>query len=222
MKILVTGGAGFIGSAFVRKILSDTEFHVVNMDKLTYAASPEALSDISDDPRYGFERGDISDRDAVRRVIRDCQPVAIVNLAAETHVDRSIDRPVDLIETNVFGTFRLLESSTEYWRELDRDARERFRFLQGSTDEVFGALGALGEFDDDSPYRPNSPYAASKASADHLVRAWFHTYGLPTIITHSTNTYGPFQFPEKLIPIVITKALGDVPPNVEKCEIGIV
>ena len=211
MKIMVTGGAGFIGSAFVRKVLADTDSRIVNMDKLTYASSPESLAEVAGHPRYDFERGDISDRCTVSNIIRGFRPDAIVNLAAETNVDRSIDGPADFIQTNVLGAFCLLECTMEYWQNLDRQARERFRFLHVSTDEVFGSLGPEGSFCPDSPYRPNSPYAASKAAADHLVRAWFRTYGLPTIVTNSSNNYGPFQFPEKLIPVVITKALTGQP-----------
>ncbi len=210
-KVLVTGGAGFIGSAFVRRTLNATEFSIVNVDKLTYAASPEALSDVASHPRYGFEKADIADAQAMRRILRDHRPDAIINLAAETHVDRSIDGPADFIRTNVVGTFTLLEAALDYWTSLKEKDRTAFRFVQVSTDEVFGSLGPDGRFSADSPHRPNSPYAASKASADHLTRAWFRTYGLPTVTSHSSNNYGPFQFPEKLIPLVVDKALAGEP-----------
>lgn len=207
MKILVTGGAGFIGSALVRRIIADGRHGVVNVDALTYAASPEALVSVASDPRYAFERADIADGEAMRGIFARHQPDAVIALAAESHVDRSIDGPAPFIRTNIVGTFTLLEAATAYWQTLDPAARAGFRFLHVSTDEVFGSLGAEGRFADDSPYRPNSPYAASKASADHLVRAWHKTYRLPAIVTNSSNNFGPFQFPEKLIPLTISRAL---------------
>lgn len=215
MKILITGGAGFIGSALVRKIIRETDFDVVNIDKLTYAAVPGALESVTSNPqfnsRYRHVRADIADRDAVDKTFREFRPDAIVHLAAETHVDRSIDEPAAFIKTNIVGTYTLLEAASDYWSGLDDKAREKFRFVNVSTDEVFGSLGVQGRFDHNSPYRPNSPYAASKASADHLARAWLQTYGLPIVVTNSSNNYGPFQFPEKLIPVIIGKALAEEP-----------
>jgi dTDP-glucose 4,6-dehydratase len=207
MRILVTGGAGFIGSALIRHLIRDTAHGVINLDKLTYAASPEALVEVAGDPRYAFEQADIADRAAVDRILKTHRPEAIVNLAAETHVDRSIDAPAPFIHTNVVGTVTLLEAVTDYWRALPAERRNAFRVLHVSTDEVFGALGREGSFTEVSPYRPNSPYAASKASSDHFVRAWHETYGLPVLISNCGNNYGPFQFPEKLMPLAILKAL---------------
>ena len=207
MKILVTGGAGFIGSALVRRIIADGHHDVVNVDLLTYAASPEALVSAASSPRYAFEHADIADPDAMRAIFARHQPGAVIALAAESHVDRSIDGPAPFIRTNIVGTFTLLEAATAHWQGLSPDDRAGFRFLHVSTDEVFGSLGAEGRFADDSPYRPNSPYAASKAAADHLVRAWHKTYRLPAIVTNSSNNFGPFQFPEKLIPLTISRAL---------------
>jgi dTDP-glucose 4,6-dehydratase len=207
MRILVTGGAGFIGSALIRHLIRDTEHSVVNLDKLTYAASPDALSDIDSGKRYIFEQADIADRAAVTRILGEHRPDAIVNLAAETHVDRSIDAPAPFLQTNVVGTVTLLEAATAYWRALVPSKQMKFRLLHVSTDEVFGALGHDGVFTEASPYRPSSPYAASKASSDHFVRAWYATYGFPALISNCGNNYGPFQFPEKLIPLVIIKAL---------------
>jgi len=206
VKILVTGGAGFIGSALVRRIIADGQHEVVNADKLTYAASPEALAAVQGASGYRFERADITDALAMGSLFKTYRPDAVITLAAESHVDRSIDGPAPFIYTNIVGTFTLLEAATSYWNSLTGTAKDRFRFLQVSTDEVFGSLGAEGRFEDDSPYRPNSPYAASKAAADHLVRAWHRTYGLPAIVTNSSNNFGPFQFPEKLIPLTITRA----------------
>jgi dTDP-glucose 4,6-dehydratase len=207
MKILVTGGFGFIGSAFVRFLMRHTKVAIVNVDKLTYAASPEALEEALGHPRHVHERADIVDGAAMTAILDRHKPDAIVHLAAESHVDRSIDKPAAFIETNVVGTYTLLEAARTYWQALDAARRARFRFHHVSTDEVFGSLGETGRFDENTAYRPNSPYAASKASSDHLARAWRHTFGLPVILTNCTNNYGPWQFPEKLIPLVILNAL---------------
>ncbi|HEY9548246.1 MAG TPA: dTDP-glucose 4,6-dehydratase [Kiloniellaceae bacterium] len=207
MKVLVTGGAGFIGSTVIRHLIRDHEAAVVNVDKLTYAAMPEALEDVAESPRYAFAKADICDGPALRRVFAEQRPDAVMHLAAESHVDRSIDDAADFVQTNVVGTFRLLETATAWWRELEGGARRDFRFHQVSTDEVFGSLGAKGLFTEETPYRPNSPYSASKAAADHFVRAWHHTYGLPVVTSNCSNNYGPYQFPEKLIPLMILSAL---------------
>jgi len=211
MTVLITGGAGFIGSAVVRLLIGETEIRVVNVDKLTYAACPEALAKVSDHPRYAFEKVDICDREALSKVFAAHRPDAIMHLAAESHVDRSIDGPMDFMTTNVVGTATLLEVARAYWSELEEEAARRFRFHHVSTDEVFGSLGAKGRFTEESDYRPNSPYSASKAGADHLVRAWGATYGLPIIITNCSNNYGPWQFPEKLIPLMTISALSGQP-----------
>ena len=205
--ILVTGGAGFIGSNFVRHVLARTSGKVVVVDKLTYAGSLLNLAGVIDDPRVTFIKADIADRVAMGAAFTDHRPAAVVNFAAETHVDRSIDGPMPFIDTNIVGTFVLLEAALALTRAQPADERKAFRFLHVSTDEVYGSLGSEGLFREDTPYAPNSPYAASKASADHLVRAYFHTYGLPTIITNCSNNYGPYQFPEKLIPLMILNAL---------------
>ena len=205
-RFLVTGGAGFIGSAFVRRAVRDGH-HVLNLDKLTYAGSLLSVAEVSGSPAHEHVRGDITDRALVRSLLARFRPTALVHLAAESHVDRSIDAPAAFIETNVVGTFALLAEALEFWRALPAPDAERFRFVHVSTDEVFGSLGTSGRFDERSPYQPNSPYSASKAGADHLVRAWFHTYGLPVVTTNCTNNYGPYQFPEKLIPLVILRAL---------------
>lgn len=207
-RLLVTGGAGFIGSALVRRAVR-AGCHVLNLDKLTYAGSPSTVAEVADEPNYEFVHGDIADRALVRALLERFRPTAVVHLAAESHVDRSIDGPAAFIETNVIGTFVLLDEALAYHRELTAGTSQRFRFLHVSTDEVFGSLGAEGSFDESSPHRPNSPYSASKAAADHLARAWFHTYGLPVVTTNCTNNYGPFQFPEKLIPLTILRALDD-------------
>ncbi len=204
---IVTGGAGFIGSNFVRACLDRTEVRVLVLDKLTYAGNLESLEDCRADPRFEFVRGDIADREIVRRLIAEKQPSAILNFAAETHVDRSIDEPEAFVRTNVMGTFVLLDESRIYWKALPEAEKARFRFLQVSTDEVYGSLGEDGAFRETTPVCPSSPYSASKASADHFVRAFFATYGLPTLITNCSNNYGPFQFPEKLIPLMILNAL---------------
>lgn len=210
--LLVTGGAGFIGSALIRQLIEETESKVVNVDALTYAGSLESLSAARRSPRHVFERADIRDRRALERIFAEHRPDAVVHLAAETHVDRSIEAPAAFVETNVAGTFSLLEAARGYWRALEDAPRERFRFLHVSTDEVYGELGpADAAFTETSRYAPSSPYAASKAAADHLVRAWHRTYGLPVLVTHCCNNYGPYQFPEKLVPLVITNALAGEP-----------
>jgi len=205
--VLITGGAGFIGSNLVRHLLAHTSDHLVIVDKLTYAGSLLNIEDAVKDPRVTFLRVDIGDRAAMDRVFREHRPSAVLNLAAETHVDRSIDGPRAFIDTNVVGTLTLLESARAHWDASSAAERAAFRFLHVSTDEVYGTLGAAGLFSEETPYAPNSPYAASKASADHIVRAYLHTYGLPVIITNCSNNYGPYQFPEKLIPLMILNAL---------------
>ena len=204
MKLLVTGGAGFIGSAFIREAIS-RGLHVLNVDALTYASSLENLSSIESHPAYSFKKIDITDRASIDAAINDYEPDAIVHLAAESHVDRSIEGPLSFIQTNIIGTYNLLESSRAYWQK--NNYLSQFKFLHVSTDEVFGSLGDQGLFNEDSAYLPNSPYSASKASSDHLVRAWGETYGLPVLITNCSNNYGPFQFPEKLIPVTIMSAI---------------
>ena len=204
---LVTGGAGFIGSAVVRNLILNTDNQVINLDKLTYAGNLDCLSQIESNPRYQFYHGDITDEKTVSSIIQKHRPDIIMHLAAETHVDRSIHGPSDFIQTNIVGTFTLLDAALEYWAGLDAYKKDKFRFHHVSTDEVFGTLGEEGLFVESSPYEPNSPYSASKASSDHLVRAWNKTYGLPVLITNCSNNYGPYQFPEKLIPLVIMNAL---------------
>jgi dTDP-glucose 4,6-dehydratase len=205
--ILVTGGAGFIGSAVVRQIIAHTAHRVVNVDSLTYAGNLDSLRQVEDDPRYVFEHVDIRDRDGVRRLFDEHLPDAVLHLAAESHVDRSIDGPSDFVHTNVVGTFHLLEESRRHWQRLADPAKEGFRFVHVSTDEVFGSLGAEGLFDESTPYDPSSPYSATKAASDHLARAWHRTFGLPALVTNCSNNYGPYQFPEKLIPLMILNAL---------------
>jgi len=205
--ILVTGGAGFIGSNYVRQRLAAGSDPVAVLDKLTYAGCRENLPTETETPHLRFIEGDIADAECVARVFAEYRPETVVNFAAESHVDRSIDSPRPFVATNIDGTFELLEASRRQWDGLDADARARFRFLHVSTDEVFGSLGADGLFSEQTPYAPNSPYAASKASADHLVRAYHRTYGLPALITNCSNNYGPYQFPEKLIPLMILNAL---------------
>lgn len=211
MKVLITGGCGFIGSAVIRYLMSETQASVVNVDKLTYAAVPGALAAVEGNPRYAFEHVDICDNAEVRRVFAEHRPDAVMHLAAESHVDRSIDRPSDFIQTNIVGTATLLQNALAYWQSLEGTAREAFRFHHVSTDEVFGSLGESGLFTEESAYQPNSPYSASKASSDHLVRAWHHTFGLPTVTSNCSNNYGLFQFPEKLIPLMITNAMQGKP-----------
>ena len=210
--ILVTGGAGFIGSNFIHAWLAQTNEAVINLDKLTYAANPENLSVFQSDTRYRLIQGDIGDRELVGQLLNDHKPRAVINFAAESHVDRSILGPTQFITTNINGTFHLLESVRGFWETLPTDAKNDFRFLHVSTDEVYGSLAPNDPaFRETNPHQPNSPYAASKAASDHLVRAWHHTYGLPVLTTNCSNNYGPFHFPEKLIPLVILNALGGKP-----------
>ncbi len=209
--ILVTGGAGFIGGNFVHFLLRETDVQVVTLDKLTYAGNLDTLAPLAGNPRHVFVQGDIGDRGLVGRLLADYAVDAVVNFAAESHVDRSIDGPAAFVETNVLGTFNLLDCARAYWSGLGLEGRGGFRFLHVSTDEVYGSLGPTGRFVETTPYAPNSPYSASKAASDHLVRAWFHTYGLPVLTTNCSNNYGPYQFPEKLIPLVALKALAGEP-----------
>jgi len=210
-KIVVTGGAGFIGSAVCRYLVKEKGSAVLNLDKLTYAGVPESLREIEDSGLYSFERADVCDKVAVSSIFADFQPDAVMHLAAESHVDRSIDGPAAFIETNIVGTYNMLECAREYWNGLPGECKATFRFHHISTDEVYGSLGKEGLFEEATPYDPRSPYSASKASSDHLVMAWFHTYGLPIVITNCSNNYGPYHFPEKLIPLVILNALDEKP-----------
>jgi dTDP-glucose 4,6-dehydratase len=209
-RLLVTGGAGFIGANFVLKAVEDS-LSVVNLDKLTYAGNLKTLTSLDGNPAHVFVKGDIGDRELVSRLLAEHRPDAIVNFAAESHVDRSIDGPAAFVETNVVGTLGLLECARDYWKGLPETEASAFRFLHVSTDEVYGSLGDTGQFTEQTPYAPNSPYSASKAASDHLVRAFHHTYGLPVLTTNCSNNYGPYQFPEKLIPLVIQKALRGEP-----------
>jgi dTDP-glucose 4,6-dehydratase len=210
--ILVTGGAGFIGGNFVHLQLAQPDLTIINLDKLTYAGNLATLAPVADNPRHIFVQGDIGDHKLVSELLQKHRPQAILNFAAETHVDRSIDGPASFIETNVNGTFQLLEAARSYWRDLPATEQAAFRFLHVSTDEVFGSLEKDDPaFTETTPYAPNSPYSASKAASDHLVRAYFHTYGMPTLITNCSNNYGPYQFPEKLIPLTILNALAGKP-----------
>jgi dTDP-glucose 4,6-dehydratase len=207
MRVLVTGGAGFIGSAACRFLVAGAGWTILNLDKLTYAASQESLAEIAAHPRYQFIHGDVCDEDLVRRLLAEFSPEAILNLAAESHVDRSIVNASDFIQTNVAGTHSLLEAALRFWQRLSRAGKARFRFLHVSTDEVFGELGESGRFTEASPYAPRSPYSASKAASDHLVRAWGATHNLPVLVSNCSNNYGPYQFPEKLIPLTLLNAL---------------
>src|SRR5215510_348347 len=209
--LLVTGGNGFIGTNLVRLLLKNGKYRVVNLDALTYAANPLSLADLDENSDYVFVKGSITDRELVSSLFAKYQPVSVFHLAAESHVDRSIVHGEDFVLTNVIGTFTMLEAAREYWNDLSEEKKKLFRFLHVSTDEVFGSLGPEGYFIEETPYAPNSPYSASKASSDHFVRAFHHTYGLPTIITNCSNNYGPYQFPEKLIPLMIMNALSGKP-----------
>ncbi|HAT4981980.1 TPA: dTDP-glucose 4,6-dehydratase [Serratia marcescens] len=212
MKIIVTGGAGFIGSAVARHIINDTADHILVLDSLTYAGNLESLAPIADSDRYSFEQVDICDRQALDRVFAAFQPDAVMHLAAESHVDRSIDGPAAFIETNIVGTYTLLEAARQYWHALNAERKQAFRFHHISTDEVYGDLHGTDDlFTETTPYAPSSPYSASKAASDHLVRAWLRTYGLPTVVTNCSNNYGPYHFPEKLIPLTILNALEGKP-----------
>lgn len=210
-RILVTGGAGFIGGNFIHHLIEHTDAEIANLDALTYAGNRETLAGVDGNPRYRFVHGDIADATTVENLVREFRPSAIVNFAAESHVDRSIDGPDDFIRTNIVGTYHLLDKALAYWKTLNDVDQAAFRFLHVSTDEVYGSLGAEGAFTETTPYAPSSPYSASKAASDHLVRAWNHTYGLPTLTTNCSNNYGPYQYPEKLIPLMVLNALAGKP-----------
>jgi len=209
--VIVTGGCGFIGTNFVRLLVQGGQYHVVNLDVLTYAANPLSLADLEGNPNYVFVKGNITDRDLVSSLFTQYKPAGVFHFAAESHVDRSIVHAEDFVQTNVIGTFTMLEAARVYWNELTNEEKKAFRFVHVSTDEVFGSLGPDGYFTEETPYAPNSPYSASKASSDHFVRAYHHTYGLPTIITNCSNNYGPYQFPEKMIPLMIMHAISGKP-----------
>ena len=210
-KVIVTGGAGFIGSAVIRYLIANTGASVLNIDKLTYAGNLSSLAEASQSERYAFMHADICDTAALDQAFAAFQPDAVMNLAAESHVDRSIDAPADFIETNIVGTYSLLQAARKYWKTLISERQSTFRFHHISTDEVYGSLGKSGLFTETTAYDPRSPYSSSKAASDHLVKAWFYTYGLPVVVTHCSNNYGPYQFPEKLIPLVILNALDEKP-----------
>ena len=207
MNIIVTGGAGFIGSALIRHLIQETDHSVLNLDKLTYAGNLASLKCVESSDRYEFAQADICDKDKITQIFKDFAPDAVMHLAAESHVDRSIDGPSDFIQTNILGTYNLLDCAKSYWDKISDEKKKAFRFQHISTDEVYGSLGDTGLFTEETPYDPRSPYSASKASSDHLVKAWFHTFGLPVVITNCSNNYGPYHFPEKLIPLVILNAL---------------
>jgi dTDP-glucose 4,6-dehydratase len=207
-RLLITGGAGFIGSALIRQLLAETDATIINVDKLTYAGNPELAEEFTS-PNYYFEQHDICDERELSRILAEYEPDAVLHLAAETHVDRSIDESRAFITTNIVGTFGLLQTTRTYWSALSSARRAAFRFIHVSTDEVFGSLGSCGSFNEQSSYQPTSPYAASKAAADHLARAWYETFGLPVIVTNCSNNYGPYQFPEKLMPLMILSALAE-------------
>jgi dTDP-glucose 4,6-dehydratase len=209
--LLVTGGAGFIGSAVIRHLIADSDHKVINVDCLTYAGNPDSVAEAAHSPRYVFEKVDIRDAAEVNRLFKQYQPDGIMHLAAESHVDRSIDGPAEFIQTNIVGTYILLEAARQYWNGLEGDRKQNFRFHHISTDEVYGSLGDTGLFTEETRYEPNSPYSASKASSDHLVRAWHHTYKLPVVTTNCSNNYGPYHFPEKLIPLMILNCLDGKP-----------
>jgi len=211
LKLIVTGGAGFIGSAIIRTLLNTTQAVIINVDKLTYAGNLDSLTAISQHPNYHFEQQDIVDQPAMQALFTRYQPDAVMHLAAESHVDRSIDGPAEFINTNILGTYTLLEVARAYWQGLAAPAKARFRFHHVSTDEVYGSLGDTGLFTETTAYAPNSPYSASKAASDHLVRAWHHTYGFPVVTTNCSNNYGPYQFPEKLIPVIMLNAKAGKP-----------
>ena len=211
MRYLITGGAGFIGSAVVRRLIRDTDHEVLNLDALTYAGNLASVADVAENPRYRFAQADITDAKAVNEAFDAFRPDRVLHLAAESHVDRSIDGPAAFVQTNVVGTYVLLEAARRFFSSLPDEKKQDFRFQHISTDEVFGTLGETGEFVEDSPYQPNSPYSASKAGSDHLVRAWGETYGLPVVMTNCSNNYGEYQFPEKLIPVMIINALEGKP-----------
>jgi len=210
-KVIVTGGAGFIGSAVIQHLIANTSARVLNVDKLTYAGNLSTLDEVTQSERYGFLQADIGDAPVMEQAFNSFQPDAVMNLAAESHVDRSIDAPADFIETNIVGTYTLLQVARQYWQALALEQQKTFRFHHISTDEVYGSLGETGLFTEATAYDPRSPYSSSKAASDHLVKAWFHTYGLPVVVTNCSNNYGPYQFPEKLIPLVILNALDEKP-----------
>jgi len=210
-RIIATGGAGFIGSALVRHLIEATSHSVLVVDKLTYAGNMDSLASVASDPRFAFVKADICDSERMRRIFSDYQPDLVIHLAAESHVDRSIEGPGEFVQTNVVGTFSLLQAALGHWRTLPPERRDSFRFHHVSTDEVFGSLGPQGYFVETTAYNPNSPYSASKAASDHLVNAWHHTYGLPTVTSNCSNNYGPYQFPEKLIPLMVINALEGKP-----------